>query len=455
MQTDATPVDVERYIDDHRLSARQIVIFFVCSLVAMADGFDAQAIGYVAPAIIHDWGVNRAALTPVFAAGLTGMALGGMLFGTLADRIGRRSVVLLCCVLFSVLTFAASLATSMTELTVLRFLAGLGIGGAMPNAVALTAEYAPRRIRATALMTMYSGFSLGAALGGFLSGWLIAAQGWQSVLFFGGAFPAFTSLAVLLWLPESIRFMVAKGDDNARVAALLRTFDSRSIFTRETRFIAIEPRPMRSPVAQLFEHRRALRTLLLWMIYFLSFLDLYLLSNWLPVMIHDAGASVTQAVFVTSLYQVGGVLGPILLGRLMDKLRPAAVMAVVMAVGGMVVSLIGALGIQSAALLASMVGIAGLTVIGGVVCSHYVAADAYPTTVRSTGLGWAFGAGRVGGIVGTLYGGALFALHIDIRDMLLAGALPLFIASALGAVFARIGNDGTPFFRRRAAPCET
>lgn len=433
-------LDVALYIDEMRVSRRQILIYLVCAFVAMADGFDAQAIGYVGPAIVQGWGITRAALGPVFVAGLTGMALGGMLCGVMADRVGRRPVVILSCLLFSALTFAASFSDSVQTLIVLRFLAGLGIGGAMPNVVALTAEYAPKRVRATILMLMYSGFSLGAALGGFLSAWLIGAYGWKSVLLFGGILPAVVTVTVLLWLPESIRFMAAKGNRTVQIKALLEKFTPGSKLPVGTTFGSTELQVSHSPVAQLFESKRAVQTLLLWAIYFLCFLVLYLLSNWLPVMIHDAGASVGQAVFITALYQVGGTLGSIVLGRVMDKSRPASVMAMVMGAGGIVVCLIGAFGIESQILLSALAGAAGVTVIGGVICSHYVAADTYPTALRSTGLGWAFGAGRFGGIVGSLYGGALFSMHIGISNMLFASVVPLFVAAIAGVCLARTGN---------------
>ena len=440
-------LDVALYIDEMRVSRRQILIYFVCAFVAMADGFDAQAIGYVAPAIIQGWGITRSALGPVFVAGLAGMALGGMLCGMMADRVGRRPVVILSCLLFSALTFAASFADSVQTLIVLRFLAGIGIGGAMPNVVALTAEYAPKRVRATILMLMYSGFSLGAAVGGFLSAWLIGAYGWKSVLLFGGALPAVVTVAVFLWLPESIRFLAAKGNRAVQIKALLDTFTPGSRLPADIRFISTELQVSRSPVAQLFESKRAAQTLLLWAIYFLCFLALYLLSNWLPVMIHDAGASVEQAVFITALYQVGGTLGSILLGRVMDKSRPASVMACVMGAGGIVVCLIGVFGIESRILLSVLACGAGVTVIGGVICSHFVAADTYPTALRSTGLGWAFGAGRIGGIVGSLYGGALFSLHIGISNMLFAGSVPLFVAAIAGVCLARTSNLNAPMRR--------
>src|SRR5438128_5549523 len=199
-------VNVQEVIDSRKLSGFQVKVVALCALIVLIDGFDTQAIGYVAPAIIRSWQVNRAALTPVFSAGLFGLMLGALAFGPVADRFGRKPVLIFCTLFFGVMSLLTATADSVQSLIVLRFITGLGLGGAMPNAIALTTEYAPKRIRATTIMIMFCGFSLGAALGGVAAASLISHFGWKSVFVLGGIVPclAFPFLAALL--PESIRY---------------------------------------------------------------------------------------------------------------------------------------------------------------------------------------------------------------------------------------------------------
>src|SRR6266446_9596245 len=191
-------VNVQEFIDGRKLSGFQVRVFALCALIVLIDGFDTQAIGYVAPAIVRSWHVDRAALTPVFSAGLFGLMIGALSFGPIADRFGRKPVLVLCTLFFGLMSLLTVTADSLSSLIALRFLTGLGLGGAMPNAIALTSEYAPKRVRATAVMTMFTGFSLGAAVGGGVAAALISRFGWQSVFVLGGTFPLLLAAASVI-----------------------------------------------------------------------------------------------------------------------------------------------------------------------------------------------------------------------------------------------------------------
>ncbi|MFL5363504.1 MAG: MFS transporter [Myxococcales bacterium] len=422
-------VNVQQFIDSRPFGGFQLRVVALCALVVLIDGFDTQAIGYVAPAIIKSWHVRRADLGPVFAAGLTGLMIGALAFGPIADRAGRRPVLLFCTLFFGVLSLLTATAGSLQALLVYRFVTGLGLGGAMPNAIALTTEYAPKRVRATTIMIMFCGFSLGAALGGVAAAGLIARFGWKAVFLVGGAVPILAFPFVARGLPESIRFLVVRGGRNADVASILSRIDPAAAGGAGSTFTVEEHASKGFVVGQLFAERRTMFTLLTWVVFFMSLLDLYFLSNWLPTIIHDAGIAVENAALITAMFQVGGIAGTLLLGRLFDRFSPFAMLALTYLGASAFVVLIGTVGASAALLVITIFG-AGFCVVGGQIGANALTAESYPTAIRSTGVGWALGIGRIGSIVGPLIGGWLFALHWDIRHIFLVAAGPALIAAA-------------------------
>src|SRR3954467_12675821 len=214
-------VDVAGFIDRQPVGGFQIKLLLTCAAVLFLDGFDTQAIGYVAPALAKEWGLSKAALGPVFSAGLFGLMIGALLFGPLADRIGRKKIIIFSTLAFGIGTLATAFIGDVNTLLAIRFLTGLGLGGAMPNAIAMTSEFSPHRRRATMVMVMFCGFSIGAALGGLLAAALIPQFGWRSVFLVGGIAPLLLVPILALRLPESVRFLALTGTANARVAELL------------------------------------------------------------------------------------------------------------------------------------------------------------------------------------------------------------------------------------------
>src|SRR5580704_6094129 len=299
----ASLVDVAEFIDQQPVGRFQIGLLLTCAAVLFLDGFDTQAIGYVAPAVAREWGLTKGALGPVFSAGLFGLMIGALLFGPLADRIGRKNIIIFSTLAFGIGAIVTAFVQDVNTLLAIRFLTGLGLGGAMPNAIAMTSEFSPRRRRATMVMIMFCGFSVGAALGGLIAAALIPQFGWRSVFLVGGAAPLLLAPILALRLPESVRFLALTGRANARVAELLRLINPKAAFAPAAQFVVHEPGLAGVPVLHLFREGRTLATLLLWVVFFMSLLDLYFLTNWLPTVLNDLGSSVSQSAVIGSMLQ--------------------------------------------------------------------------------------------------------------------------------------------------------
>ena len=430
-------IDASQLIDERPISRFQIMTIILCALVVFVEGFDAQAIAYVAPSISADWALAKGALGPVFAAGLLGIMLGSLFIAPLADRLGRRRVMLVSTALFGVLTLVTPLAENTTSLLVLRFLTGFGLGGAMPNAISLTSEYSPARHRSFLIMLMFGGFSLGSALGGFAAAYLIPHGGWESVFIAGGVMPLL--LLPLLWfrLPESLRFLAGSGKQDVAATRLLRRLDPAA--GADDRVTVSEETAARGSVRELFRHGRAPITVLLWIIFFMSLLDLYLIVNWLPTTLTAAGTSMGQAAITGSIFQLGGLVGTIVIGLLSDRVGAGRILTVAYVLAALCIAAIGMTHGGSVGMLIAVAG-AGFGVVGGQIGANALSATFYPTAIRSTGVGWALGIGRIGSIVGPLVGGMLLALDMSAQRLFLISVVPVLIAAIAAAAVQAIGR---------------
>jgi MFS transporter, AAHS family, 4-hydroxybenzoate transporter len=439
-QGSTAPVDVVAFIDQQPVGGFQIKLLLTCAAVLFLDGFDTLAIGYVAPALAKEWGLTKVALGPVFSAGLFGLMIGALLFGPLADRIGRKKIIIFSTLAFGIGTLVTAFVQDVNSLLAIRFLTGLGLGGAMPNVIAMTSEFNPRRRRATMVMIMFCGFSVGAALGGFLAAGLIPQFGWRSVFVVGGIVPLLLVPVLALRLPESVRFLVLTGRAPQQVAQLLGWIGPKASFTAATRFVVNEPELTGIPVLHLFRGGRTLATLLLWVVFFMSLLDLYFLSNWLPTVLNDLGASVSAAAVIGSMLQVGGIVGTFALGSIIDRFSFRA-LALVYFIAVFAVGAIGQLG-HSVILVTLAIFAAGFCIVGGQIAANALAAAFYPTAVRATGVGWALGIGRVGSIIGPLVGGVLLSMKWSAAEVFMTAAGAALCAALAAFSLSRLAGMG-------------
>jgi len=402
------------------MNRSQILVLVLCGSVLFIDGFDAQSMGFVAPALVQQLHLARAALGPVFSSGLVGIMIGALVFGPLADRVGRKPILVWCTLLFGVFSLLTATSGSLHGLLLYRLFTGFGLGGAMPNAVALTSEFMPERFRATAVTVMFVGFAVGAAAGGFVAAGLIPRFGWQSVFVTGGVVPCVIAVFLIAFLPESTRFLQT---GNARASLIMGPGSKQFI------------------VRQLFDAGRTRMTLLIWVIFFMSLLDLYFLNAWMPTLVHDAGIEIGRAIVLTALFQLGGAVGSFVLGRVLDRFLSFRVLAYAYLSAGVFVFLIGTAG-KSVVLLACAILAAGCAVIGGQGGANALAAAFYPTPIRATGVGWALGIGRVGSIIGPLVGGVLLSFQQETRRVFWAAAVPVLIASVASFFASRAEPSG-------------
>jgi AAHS family 4-hydroxybenzoate transporter-like MFS transporter len=423
----ADTIEVERVLGETRHPAFHFMLLAVTGLCLVIDGFDAQAMGYVAPSVIGEWHVSKAALGPVFSASLFGMLLGALGLSVLADRIGRRPVLIGTTLAFAVAMLATPFATSISGLIALRFATGLGLGCIMPNAMALVGEFSPPAHRVKRMMLVSCGFTVGAALGGFVSAALIPAFGWRAVFYVGGAVPLALGLFMIGKLPESLQFLVVKGKAE-RARAWLSRFDPSLPLGPATRIVLAERNDDGAPVAELFRAGRTPVTLLLWAISFMNLIDLYFLSNWLPTVMRDAGYSPGTAVLVGTMLQTGGVIGTLELGWVIERTGFVRALFVAFVCAALFVGAIGTLAHLLPWLLV-VVFAAGFCVVGGQPAVNALAGQYYPTTLRSTGIGWSLGIGRVGSVLGPLVGGQLIALNWSQASLFHAAAVPVFCSA--------------------------
>jgi AAHS family 4-hydroxybenzoate transporter-like MFS transporter len=435
MTASARVISIEDFIDSHPLSPRQLLIAALCFVTVLFDGFDSILIGYVAPAIRQEWSLGHAQLGPLFGSGVAGLMIGAIAIGPFADRFGRKAILIGSVALFGVLTLASAAAPSLLVLIVLRFLTGLGLGGAMPSAITVTSEYCPRRYHALIVTTMFCGFTGGAAISGIGAAWLVSDFGWRSVFFVGGLLPIVLLPMLYFGLLESVRFLALKRDATARIAAILGKI-APSENLQGASFIFPNETLVRFPVARLFAGDVRAGTFLIWIVYFANLLVLLFLNSWLPTLLLTTGVTLLHASALTSTFQIGGTLGAIGIGYLMDRMNACYVLAASFVVGGIALLGIGDMGLFSVALI-PVLFLIGVGTGGAQTGAHAVTTSFYPTASRATGMSWALGIGRIGSIVGSMSGGYMMAGHWNTATMFNVMSVVLLIAGGGTVLLSR------------------
>lgn len=436
-------LDVQEVVNAHStpLSAFQKRVIFLCFLVVAIDGFDTAAIGFIAPALKAGWGATPAELAPLFAAGLFGLMAGAFVFGPLADRFGRKPILTVTTIFFGLATLASAFAPDIQTLTILRFVTGLGLGGAMPASITLTAEISPEKRRSSLVTLMFCGFTIGSASAGLAASSIVSTFGWQGILVVGGVLPLLLSPLLIALLPESPRYLATRSAEPARVAAVLQRLAPSADLTDAT-FTAPAKAPG-SPVSQLFKDGLAVGTLLIWTAFFMSLLVFYLLSSWLPLLITTAGFSMEKASLMGATLAAGGTIGAILIGRLMDRFEPHKVLAGAYLLAAAFVVLLGN-SVNTPALLVPAIFGAGFGVAGAQVGINALAAGFYPTTSRATGVSWANAVGRTGSVLGSMVGGVLLSFGWDLPTVFAAAALPALLAAVAMFIKGRLSRPVAP-----------
>ena len=425
---DAAEVQVSHFLDEYGLGSFQIKLIIWSVLIAIIDGYDIGAIAFAAPHLIREWHIAPADLKWVLSASNFGVLFGSQIFGWVGDRYGRKTSLIICNLLFGVLTYWASYATNLTEMTTLRFFAGLGIGGVIPNVVAINAESAPRNLRATLAIIATGLVPIGGALAGFASAALVPQYGWQVLFTIGGIVPVVTALVAIFGMPESIKYMTLHETHRGKMEALLKAIRPGYTAPPNARFVIEDEKqsPSSSPI-YLFGNGLQVITPLTWLMFALNLMGFFFLISWTPTLMAAAKASQQTAALAGAMLQVGGTVGSLALCWWLQRARFAAI-AVLFVIAVPIVGSIGFAGLTSTALLLTAAFFAGAVVLGIQSGINVVGAMIYPTSLRANGSGWQLGIGRLGAIAGPVLG-ALF-VGLPIERLYMWSALPF----ALGAV---------------------
>jgi MFS transporter, AAHS family, 4-hydroxybenzoate transporter len=421
-------VQVSRFLDEYGIGSFQIKLIVWSVLIAFIDGYDIGAIAFAVPSLIREWHVAPKDLGIVLSASNFGVLFGSQIFGWIGDRYGRKTALIASNLLFGVFTFIAAYSTNLTELSWLRFIAGLGIGGVIPNIVAINAESAPRYARATLAIIATGMVPIGGALAGFTSFFFVQQYGWQILFFVGGIAPIVFALAAIFGLPESIKFMTLHESQRPRMEALLAEIRPDYKVPPNARFVIEDEQqsPSSNPL-YLFGNGLAAITPLTWLMFALNLMGYFFLISWTPTLMGAAHVEPTIAALAGATLQVGGTIGSLLLCWWLQRARFLAI-AILFVIAVPIVAAIGYVGLTSTAALLAVTFFAGFVVLGIQSGINVVGAMIYPTSLRANGSGWQLGIGRLGAIVGPLIG-ALF-VGLPVPQLYMWSALPF----AVGAV---------------------
>ncbi len=426
----ASIIDVNETIDRHPVTAYQIGVVVLCMLVALLDGYDTQAIGYTAPAIAQALDLPRQAFGPIFSAALVGAALGALSFGPLADQLGRKRFMVAAVIVFGIFSFLTAEVRTLPELLICRFCTGLGLGGAVPSFLALGGEFAPVSKRGIFVAVAFAAFPFGGLIGALTSSFVIPHFGWQYVFYIGAVVPIVFAIVLVVWLPESLRFLMARGIRLDEVRATLSRIAPGKIPPDAELVAAPEPEREGVPVKHLFTEQRAAKTIMLWVAFFMAFMVLVTVTAWTPTVLRSVGFSISAGALIIGLNNAGSVCASAISGFLVDQFGPYKTLVPGFILGGICLAAFGQ-ATSSIVTLAAASTLAGFFVGGTGTGLIAFAAGIYPTTVRSTGIGWAMGMGRFGQIFGPLGTGVLVGWGVGAGGVFYAAAVPCFI----GAIF--------------------
>ncbi len=425
-------------IDQRPMSRYQFWTMALCGMVIVLDGFDTQSIGFLAPSMAETLRVPVKTFGPIFAAALVGLMISSMLSGPIADRWGRKGPIVACTLIFGTFAMLTARCTSFNELLAFRFLTGLGLGGALSNSVALMSEYAPKRVLAVIVSIMFCGMPTGAVLGTQVSALMLPRWGWQSVFYAGGILPLTLALLLIAILPESVRYLEVSGANQRKISKILARISPE---LAEAPISRSQHRDSRgnAPVVNLFTEGRAVGTILLWIPYFMNLLMLYFVVFWLPALLRQTGKPVSAGITAIMLFSVGGIVGSFVEGAFMNRWGAFPVLLTEFLFTTLLIASLAFS--NSFPLTMAITFVLGFVVQGAQGGLSAVAATFYPISIRSTGIGWCLGVGRIGSIVGPMLGGVMLKLDWSPREILLAGSIPALCAAAATFLSLRLRSN--------------
>ena len=437
----ALSIDVAEVIERQKIGAGQCVVILLCALVMFLDGFNTQVISYIVPALSKEWHLPREILGSIFSAALVGLMVGYLAIAPLSSRFGHKRMMLVSTLVFAVFTALTVFTTNVTELIALRFLTGVGLGAAAPSAIALTCEFAPKRLRSTFVLLVYCGFSLGFVVAGLTAGALMPSPGWRTLMGVGAVAPLVLLVALAWLLPESLAFLQRQPNSEQRMREVFgRLFPGIDVPTGTKLWFA-EAADTRASVGALMRGRTSAGTLLLWVIFFLNLAEFYFMQSWLPTMLTGLHYAPSVVVWTTALPTIAGVISAVPLGLAMDRIGPYITLALTYVAGTVFLWLVGGAFSGSVAWLMVTVFCAGFCISGGQKSVIALAAVYYPLNLRSTGVGWALGVGRLGGIAGPLLVGMLYSAHWTPAEIFRFAAVPVLVAALGVFVMGRLGRS--------------
>lgn len=421
---------IDTTIDNAKFNRFHLRVLLLCTLIIIFDGYDLVIYGVVLPSLMEQWQLSPIEAGALGSYALFGMMIGAILFGQLADKIGRRHSIAICIALFSGMTFLNGFATNATEFGICRFLAGLGIGGVMPNVVALMNEVSPKKFKGTLVAIMFSGYSIGGIGSGYLGMHIIPQYGWQP-LFFIAALPLLLLPVVYLLLPESVAFLVQKGKKDMAIKVLSKLIpttkieDVKQLVTNAITSNSSHKAPSGN-VGELFKPSHVTATILLWTAFFCCLLMVYALTSWLPKLMNNAGFSLGSSLKFLIILNVGAIIGAIAGGWFGDRYNLPKVLVIFFLASAVSITALG-YDIPTSMRYLS-VAVAGAATIGSQILLYALSAQYYPTNIRSTGLGWCSGIGRNGAIVGPLLGGVILSASLGLQANFIIFAIPGLIS---------------------------
>jgi MFS transporter, AAHS family, 4-hydroxybenzoate transporter len=438
LQHAARTLDVAATIDSARVGLLQREVILLCFLISMLDGFDTQAIAFAAPALAARWHVPLSAFGPIFSASLLGSMFGVAIGGRLADRYGRRWLTIGTVALFAVATLACADADSVHSLIAYRFVAGLGLGGVIPNFMSLAAEFAPQRLRATVVAWTLWGFPLGAVAGGALSVALTARYGAAAVFILGGLTPLLLTPLLIARLPESIRWLLMSNGRQEQARRLLLRIAPTLRMEQNTVLVLHEPARPANALRAIFTGELAPRTFLFAGAMLMSLLLSYLLVTWIPLLLRQSGLNQGAAIAGTVVFNLAGIVGSVFFTRGVDQgSRPLRLMVWIFCMSAAAVASIGLVGTRLWAVMGSIF-VAGFLLLGiQMTLSAFIVGN-YPTALRATAIGWIQAAGRLGSLLGPLFAGLLLSLGTPLPWIFAICGLPALFAAGALAMLTRL-----------------